>query len=184
MKKMILLYAAALSLSCLTAFPSSAAAKDEYQAESAEIRSSCKDIKAETDTLRTENKTILKRYKALLDSIGSSSELPASVTQEDWDQIKELRRQIREIQADSGIDRTENTKAYRAPDDDDTGEDDALDDAADGKKKNSAVKAAVQKDDFDTALNILKEHLSRREDILNKVREKNELWKQIDALMN
>lgn len=166
MKRTIL--CAAVSLSCLTAFPSFAAVtQEEYKTESAEIREECKEIKAEIDALRQANEAINERYKAMRSSVKDAKELPETITQETWKQLTSLRQQVNaeKTKGSSDGDRESNKPA-------------------EGEKKNSAVKNAVQSGDYDAALEFLNAHLAESKAMLESLQAKHEIWQQIDSLMN
>lgn len=157
---------AAAVLSCMTVFPAYAeTSKEDYKTQSEEIREECKDIKTQIDALKEENNEIMERYKALQSSVKESKELPESITKEDWKQITELRKQL-----NAGKEKgSSQTRESRKP--------------ADGEKKNSAVKDAVQEENYDGALDSLNEHLENNRQLLERLQEQNEILKQIDDMI-
>ena len=153
-------------LSCITVFPAYAeTSKEDYKTQSEEIREECKDIKAQIDALKKENNEILDRYKALQSSVKESKELPESITREEWKELTELRKQLNAGKEKGSSQIRESQKP------------------AEGKKKNSAVKNAVQEDDFDSALESLNEHLENNRQLLERLQEQNEILKQIDDMI-
>lgn len=166
MKRAIL--CAAVSLSCLTAFPAFAeVTQEEYKTESAEIREECKEIKAEIDALRQADEAIKERYKAMQSSIKENKELPENITPEIWKQLTSLRKQVN---AEKTKGSSDGTRESNKP--------------AEGKKKNSAVKNAVQSGDYEAALESLNAHLAESKAMLENLQAKHEIWQQIDDLMN
>ncbi len=157
---------AAAVFSCMTVFPAYAeTSKEDYKTQSEEIREECKDIKTQIDALKEENNEIMERYKALQSSVKGSKELPESITKEEWKQITELRKQL-----NAGKEKgSSQTRESRKP--------------ADGEKKNSAVKDAVQEENYDGALDSLNEHLENNRQLLERLQEQNEILKQIDDMI-
>lgn len=166
MKRTIL--CAALSLSCLTAFPTFAeVTKEEYKTESAKIREESKEIKAEIDALRQANEAIKERYKAMQSCIKEDKELPETMTPEIWDQIRNLRKQVNGENVKEGSDEVRESNR-----------------PAEGEKKNSAVKNAVQNGDYEAALEFLNTRLEESKSMLENLKAKHEIWQQMDGLMN
>lgn len=157
---------AAAVLSCMTVFPAYAeTSKEDYKTQSEEIREECKDIKAQIDALKEENNEIMERYKALQSSVKESKELPESITKEEWKQITELRKQL-----NAGKEKgNSQTRESQKP--------------AEGEKKNSAVKSAVQEENYDGALDSLNEHLENNRQLLERLQKQNEILKQIDDMI-
>lgn len=154
----------AVSLSCLTAFPSFAdVTKEDYKTESAQIRAQRKETKAEIDALREANDAVKKRYEA----IKEAGELPETITREEWEQIVGLRRQVN---AEKAGNNEETVKESGKP--------------AEGEKKNSAVRDAVREGDYETALMLLNAQLEESKAMLEQLQEKNQIWLQIDGLMD
>lgn len=166
MKRTIL--CAAVSLSCLTAFPAFAeVTKEEYKTESAEIREQCKEVKAQIDALRQANEAIKERYKTMKSSIKEDKELPETITPETWKQLASLRQQVNAEKAEENSDGARESSK-----------------PAEGEKKNSAVKAAVQSGDYEAALEFLNTRLAERKAMLENLQAKHEIWQQIDDLIN
>lgn len=166
MKRTIL--CAALSLSCLTAFPAFAeVTKEEYKTESAKIREECREVKVEIDALRQANEAIKERYKAMQISIKEDKELPETITPEIWEQIRNLRRRVNGENAKEGSDEVRESNR-----------------PVEGEKKNSAVQNAVQNGDYEAALEFLNTRLAERKDMLESLKAKHEIWQQMDDLMN
>ena len=158
---------AATALSCMTVFPAYAeTSKDDYKTQSEAIREECKELKSQIDALKEENNEIMDRYKALQSSIKESKELPESITREEWKELTELRKQL-----NAGKEKgSSQSRDSRKP--------------AEGEKKNSAVKNAVQEENYDGALESLNEHLENNRQLLERLQEQNEILKQIDDMIS
>lgn len=154
-KKIATLYAAAV-LTCFTVFPSMAAeTRAEYKQEASPIRNELQAMEEEMKPLRQENKDISAKYKSI--RLEKKNTQTLSVSRENWKKAKELRGKISEIHKKQG----ETTVS--------------------SLRKEAA--AAAKEKDFNGALEKLYQASELKKSRLEDLKEMNEIWHQIDALL-
>lgn len=156
MKKKLATLCAAAALTCFAAFPAFAAEnKTEYKEAAAPIRSELETLRNEMKPLREENKAIAAKYKSIRLEKKNTGTL--SISQENWKKINQLRSEIKELRTEKGED---TVKSLRAE-----------------------AKAAAKGNDFDGALESLDQALELKKSRSVHLKEVNEIWRQIDALL-
>lgn len=157
MKKGIKILYAAAALSCFLSFPALAAeTRSEYKEESSSIRSELKALEENMSPLRTENKAVAAKYKAIrLDKKNTGT---LSISKENWQQARELHGQIKEIRSNMSGESVKNLRLQ--------------------------AKTALKEKNYDTALQNLEKALEVKQSKQEPMEQINEIWKQIDELLN
>ena len=156
MKKVFKMICAALAVSacmCISSF--AAETKEEFRAEAETCYAQMEELNSQIDPLRVSTKEIADRFKEIGKAYKDGGALP--VSEEVWDQIKELRKSISDYQSSK--------------------EDSTV------KEMRKSAKTASESGDYDGALNILKEVVAAKEERLEKANEAYNIWLQIDALL-
>ena len=143
-------------LGCSMAMSAQAAeTKAEYREAAAPIRAELSTAHESLQSLITDNKASAAAYK---DAVKTKKETgTAPVDQETWNQIKELRQQIKDIR--KGMDKPTI------------------------KELRQNAKSAAADESYDTAIDYLEEALDLKEDRLDEISRIHELWQQIDSLL-
>lgn len=159
MKKALRTLCMAAAVTCCMAFPAMAAeTKAEYKEEVAPVKSEIKELEAQAKPLRQENKRVAAAYKSI--RLNKKNTGTLSISKDNWKKAKELHKEIAAIRAEykpAG----ETTKVIRAH-----------------------IKEAVKNKDFDTALNGMNQILERKKASLERLEKTNEIWAQIDELLD
>lgn len=140
---------------CVPVF--AAETKEEFRAEAETYYTQIKELNAQIDTLRESSKQSSDRFK----EIGKShreenAALP--VDDETWNQIKELRKSISDYHSEK--------------------------EASTVKEMRNSAKAAADSGDYDGAIEIIKGVVSSKQERLEKAKAANDIWQQIDALLD
>ncbi len=157
MKKEIKILTAAAALSCCLAFPALADMnRSEYKEEKTVIHTEMKSINDENAVMRAENKAVADKYKAIQKNKKETGAL--SIDKYDWQQAKELRKEISEIR------KSMNDKTI--------------------KELKAQARAAAKEKDFDTAVSYLNQALDISKSRQDSQEQINNIWKQIDELIS
>ena len=156
MKKYLKVLCTAAALTCCMSFPAFAAeTKAEYKEASAAVRSEIKELDGEIKPLTKENKIVSAKYKSI--RLAKKNGQTLSVEKENWKKAKELHKSIMEIQKEMKATAVKPLKAE--------------------------AKAQVKAKEFDSAIGTLNEVLDAKKARLASLKEINEIWEQIDFLI-
>ncbi len=157
MMKQIKILCAATALSCCMAVPAFAAeTRAEYKEQAAPVLSELQGLQDEMKPVREENKAVAAKYKSLRLEKKNTGTL--TISTDDWKRAKELYKQIVEIR------KTQNDETV--------------------KLWKTKAKEAVKTKNFDTALENLNQALETKKTRRDALSEMNEIWKQIDELLD
>lgn len=157
MMKQIKILCAATALSCCMAVPAFAAeTRAEYKEQAAPVLSELHGLQDEMKPVREENKAVAAKYKSLRLEKKNTGTL--TISADDWKRAKELYKQIVEIR------KTQNDETV--------------------KLWKTKAKEAVKTKNFDTALENLNQALETKKTRRDALSEMNEIWKQIDELLD
>lgn len=159
MKKALRTLCMAAAVTCCMAFPAMAAeTKAEYKEEVAPIKSEIKELESQAKPLREENKRVAAAYKSI--RLNKKENGTLSISKANWKKAKELHKEITAIRAEykpAG----EKAKVIRAH-----------------------IKESVKNKDFDAAINGMNQILERKKSGLERLEKTNEIWAQIDELLD
>ena len=156
MKKTIRTLVTAMAIGACMCVPAFAAeTKEEFQAESESYYTQMKELNAQIDPLRENNKQLSDKFQEIGKAYKESGTLP--VSEDTWNQVKELRKSLSAYQSDKS--------------------------ASTVKEIRAAAKAAAGSGDYDAALTSIKEAVASKEARLEKAKAANDIWHQIDALL-
>ena len=156
MKKEFKIISAALAISACMCIPSFAAeTKEEFRTEAETYYAQMEELNSQIDPLRVSIKESAERFKEIGKAYKKGGYLP--VSEEVWAQAKELRKDLSNCQSAK--------------------EDSTV------KEMRKAAKTASESGDYNGALDILKEVIASKEARLEKAKEANSIWQQIDALL-
>lgn len=140
---------------CMSIPAFAAETKEEYRAEAALITADLDAVETQLDTLRTANKIVSDKYKAICAERKESG--AASISTDIREQIKELRKE---------------SAQYRISKDE-----------VSSKELRTSIRESMKNSDYDAALNSLSQLLESRKSRLDNLTKTNELMQQIDALL-
>lgn len=149
----LLITAAFTAMMSFAAF--AAGTQKEYREEAAPIRAELKSLEEQMAPLREENKALAAHYKEIASVKKETGVL--NIDKEVWKEAKELRRQITTTNKEQGKSTV-----------------------ADLRK---AAKAAAEQQDYDTALDSLKQALAEKKARYESLKEINRIWAEIDGLL-
>ena len=153
MKKYLKVLCTAAALTCCMSFPAFAA---ETKAEYKEASAAVRsEIKELDKPLTKENKIVSAKYKSI--RLAKKNGQTLSVEKENWKKAKELHKSIMEIQKEMKATAVKPLKAE--------------------------AKAQVKAKEFDSTIGTLNEVLDAKKARLASLKEINEIWEQIDSLI-
>lgn len=142
--------------SCMSIPAFAAETKEEYQSEAAVISADLENVDAQLESLKNANNAVSDKYKALCAERKESGNM--SLEKDVWDQVKELHKEAAQ---------------YRVSKDD-----------VSYKSLRASAKESLSSDNYDAALDSLKQILESKKARLEKMEKTNELMQQIDALLS
>ena len=155
-KKFKLFCVTAAIASCMSIPAFAAEAKEEYQSEAAVISADLETVESQLETLRNANDAVSDKYKALCAERKESGNM--TLEKDVWDQIKALHKEASQ---------------YRVSKED-----------VSYKNLRAAAKESLSSNNYDAALESLKQILESKKSSLEKMEKTNELMEQIDALLS
>jgi hypothetical protein len=149
------LFVTAILALCAAAPCFAATTKEEYRTESAAVRSEQFGLDSRIDQLRAENFQVAARLSAANKVKIDTKASP--IDAETWKQINALRKQCMEISRESHVQKNNG--------------------------QGEPLKNAVKSGNYTAVMESLNRRLENTKTRLEAVQKKNELWKQIDALL-